>query len=397
MNTRLFWFPALVAGLATFAGCGGEKAQEHKTLPAVQARILVMQEETVPTLLEVPGTVQPRDRVSLSSQINGFVQSITVQPGDTVAAGQLLATLDAREAESQRSGAEAGIREAEEGLAEARKAEQMSVSHRDAARANARLASETCGRFEKLFEARSVSPQELDEVRARRDAAAAELAARETAVGAAQRRIGQLEARLAQAAAQLRRADVLVGWTSIKAPSAGRVVERATDPGSAIFPGSPLLVLESVSAPQVIADIPSAQAGTLRQGLPVRILTESGAPTEGRVTEIVPVSSAGSHTVRFKADLPASSHARSGSFARVFIPAGERQTLLLPASAVRSTGQLTAVFVADGGSKARSRLVKTAPFDADRIEVLSGLASGERVVLNPDSQIADGVPLEIRS
>ena len=137
---------------------------------------------------------------------------------------------------------------------------QMAASQRDAARANARLAEDTFGRYQKLFEARSVTPQELDEVRARRDAAAAELAARETAVAAATSRIGQIEARIAQANAGLQRAEVVVGWTVIKAPAGGRVVERPVDPGQRDFPGKP--------APR--AGIATDSAGCRRNPDPVR-------------------------------------------------------------------------------------------------------------------------------
>ncbi len=398
MKTTLPYASALIAGLLLIiTGCSSERAREAEGPAAVQARLVTVVAESVPSTLEVPGTVQPRDRVSLSSQINGFVQGVAVRPGDTAAAGQVLATLDSREAESQKAAAQEAINEAQEGLAEARKAEQMAMSQRDAARANARFAEETFGRFHKLFEARSVSPQELDEVRARRDAAAAELAARETAVSAAQSRIRQIEAKIGQADAQLQRTEVLVGWTVIRAPSAGRIVERLVDPGTAIFPGSPLLVLESLTAPQVVAHLPSRHAGSLKAGLTVRVLAESDAALEGRVTEIVPVSDTGSHTVQFKVNFAQRVPLRSGSFARVFIPVGERQALLLPRTSVRETGQLTGIFIADSGSNARFRLVKIAPFDIERVEILSGLDSGERVVLDPGPDIADGVPLEIRS
>jgi len=188
-----------------------------------------------------------------------------------------------------------------------------------------------------------------------------------------------------------------VGWTVIKASSAGRVVERPVDPGSAIFPGSPILVLESVSTPQVVADVPSSQASVLKAGLAVQVVAESGTALEGRVTEITPLSSAGSYSVRFKVDLPPGAAARSGGFARVLLPAGERQALLVPKTAIRETGQLTGIFVADNSSVARFRLVKIAPFDDERVEVLSGIEPGERIVASPTPQIADGVPLENRT
>jgi multidrug efflux pump subunit AcrA (membrane-fusion protein) len=396
MKRRYDHLAALAAAVLMFSGCGGEP--ERPKAPArVPARLLQVAAASVPSRIEVPGRVEPRNRMALSSQINGFVRTVQVQLGDVVSAGQVLATLDSRDAESQKAAAGAGIREAREGLDEAHKAEQMAASQRDAAKANARLAEGTLARFQKLFEARSVSPQELDEVRARRDAAAAELAARETAVAVAESRIRQIEARVAQADAQLQRADVVVSWTIVRAPSAGRVVERPVDPGSAIFPGSPILVLESVSTPQVVADVPTSQASVLKAGLAVQVAAEAGTLLEGRITEITPLSSAGSHSVRFKVDLQSGAAALSGSFARVLLPAGERQALLVPKAAIRETGQLTGVFVADSSSVARFRLVKVAPFDEDRIEVLSGIEPGERIVAGPTSQIADGVPLEIRT
>jgi multidrug efflux pump subunit AcrA (membrane-fusion protein) len=396
MHTKTLALAAIVAGLVSTTACS-EKPAVHSTAAPVQARVITANQESVPAELEVPGSVQPRDRIVLSSQINGFVRSVLVRPGDVVAAGRVLVTLDARDADSQKAAAQAGIAEAQQALAEARQGEQIAVSQGDAARANARLAQGTFDRYQKLLEARSATPQELDEVRARRDAAAAELTARETAAAAATSRIGQIEARIAQANAGLQRAEVLVGWTVIKAPAGGRVVERPIDPGSAIFPGSPLLVLESLTAPQVVAEIPSTQADWIKPGLEVRVLAEPDAPVRGRVAELVPLSSPGTHTVRFKVDLPASAAPRSGSFARVLIPTGERQTMLLPRSAIRESGQLTGVFVADSGSKARFRLVKIAPFDSTRVEVLAGIEPGERVVTEPAVQIEDGVPLEIRS
>lgn len=396
MHIRPLALTAIFAGLIPITACG-EKPAVHSTAAPVQARVITANPEPVPAELEVPGSVQPRDRIVLSSQINGAVRSVLVQPGDVAAAGQVLVTLDARDADSQKAAAQAGIREAQQALVEAQQGEQIAASQRDAARANARLAEDTFSRYQKLFEARSATPQELDEVRARRDAAAAEFAARETAAAAVTSRIGQIEARIAQANAGLQRAEVVVGWTVIRAPTGGRVVERPVDPGSAIFPGSQLLILESLTTPQVVAEIPSKQAGWIKSGLEVQVIAESEAPVRGRVTELVPLSSPGSHTVRFKVDLPANTAARSGSFARVLIPTGERQTMLLPRSAIRESGQLTGVFVADSGSKARFRLIKIAPYDSARVEVLAGLEAGERVVAEPGAQIEDGISLEIRS
>jgi multidrug efflux system membrane fusion protein len=70
--------------------------------------------------------------------------------------------------------------------------------------------------------------------------------------------------------------------------------------------------------------------------------------------------------------------------------------LLVPVRVVRENGQLTGVFVADSSGKARFRLIKCIPFDAERVEVLTGLAPGERIVAELAEPIMDGTSLEIR-
>ena len=387
----------IVAGALLLAACG--ESPKSATAPkSVQVGVITARNESVAAIVEAPGIVQPRDRVVLSSQINGFVREVRVRAGDIVIAGHVLVTLDARDAESQKAMAQASIEEAQAALAEARKGAQMAQSMRIAAKASADLAVGTYARYQKLYEARSVSPQELDEVRARRDGAAADLAAKEAMVAAAEDRLRQVEARISQANAQSRRADVYVSWTVVKAPSSGRIVERNVDPGSAIFLGSPLITLESTSRPQILASLPTTDSGHLRNGLEVRVRIPDQPQTmmQGRISEITPLSTPGSHTVQFKVDLPSDFSAVSGTFVKVEISVGTRQALLVPVQALREAGQLTGVFVADGSAKARFRLVKATAYDPDRVELLAGIEPGERIIAKLTDQITDGVPLEIR-
>ncbi len=386
-----------IVAFAFQAGCGGNKAES----PGIQgkpawASAITARYASVPAVVEAPGTVQPRNRVALSSQINGFVSRMHVRVGDSVTSGQVLATLDARDAENQKAMAQAAVDEAQAALSEARKAYQAAAQRNAAAKAAAELANQTYQRYQKLFESRSVSPQEMDEVKMRRDAGAADLASSESMVAAAQERIKQVEARISQANAQAGRADVLVGWTQIKAPSAGRIVERFVDAGTAIFPGSPLLVIESTARPQVLADVPTEHARSLKSGMIVRLRNpQSKEVLEGRIAEIVPLSNPVTHSIQFKVDLPQEAGIPNGQFVRVDIPTGTRNALLVPRQAVRETGQLAGLFVVDAASKARFRLVKTVPYDAENFEVLSGVEPGENVLIRLSNDITDGTTVEI--
>jgi RND family efflux transporter MFP subunit len=303
--------------------------------------------------------------------------------------------LDARDAQSQKAAAQAGIDEAQAALSEARQSYQAAIQTQTAAKASAELAGQTYARYQKLAESRSISPQELDEVRMRRSASAAELAAREAMVAATMDRIKQVEAKIAQAKAGAGRADVMLSWTEIKAPSSGRIAERLADPGSAIFPGSPLLVIESIERPQVLAEVPTEHSALLRVGSTVKLRdSETGTIAEGKISEIVPFSNPATHSMQFKIDLPSNIPMASGRFVKVEVPAGNRDSMLAPLTAVRQSGQLTGMFVVDKTSKANFRLVKVAPYDAERVELLSGIDPGEKVISKLSTQIVDGIQVK---
>jgi len=384
-----------IIGLALTA-CGEQHKPAEKR-PAVAVSVSTAALESVPSAVVAPGRLQSRNRIVIASQINGFAVSVRARAGDVVSAGQLIATLDSRDADSQKAASQAGIAEAEAALEEARNGEKAAASMRDASKASSDLAASTLARYQKLLESRSASPQELDEVRSRRDAAAADLLARETVLAGAKDRIRQIEAKIAGARAGGRRVDVLVSWTEIKAPAAGRIVERSVESGSAVFPGSPLFVLETLASPQVLADLPASLVKHLKLGIEVSVrISGAQEPVHGRISEIVPLSNASAHTVQFKVDLPAGVAALPGEYARVELRAGTRSALLVPTGAIRETGQITGVYVADASGKARMRLVKTTPHDASRTEILSGLEPGERYVNALTDAVVDSTPLEIR-
>ncbi len=383
----------VLSGLSVQIACSDKQTNQPGSAgQPVPAGIITAGYESVHAVFEAPGTVQPREQISLSSQINGFVREMRFRVGDIVKKDQILATLDGRDAQSQKAAAQAATDEAEAALSEARKAYQASVEMQAAAKASSDLASQTLVRYQKLSESHSVSPQELDEVRTRRNAGTAELASREAMAAAAQDRIKQAEARISQARAQSGRADVMLSWTEIKAPSSGRIVQRLVDPGTAIFPGTPLLVIESIEKPQVLSDIPTEQSHVLHLGSTVR-LRDAGTGTifEGKISEIVPLSNPATHSVQFKVDLPSSPSMPSGQFVKVELPVGTRDALLAPSAAIRQIGQLTGMFVVDSNSKARFRLVKVTPYDAGKVEVLSGINPGEKIISRLSDQITDGI------
>ncbi|MBN2321477.1 MAG: efflux RND transporter periplasmic adaptor subunit [Acidobacteria bacterium] len=396
MQTKAF-LTILIIGLAVLTACGEKHTDAVSDLSAVPVSVISAQYQSISTTLEVPGTVQPRKRIALASQINGFVKEMRVRAGDRVKSGQVLATLDSRDAANQQAAAESAVREAQAALSEAGRAYQAAVEMQRAAKSALNLANQTYTRYQKLFESRSVSPQEMDEIRTRRDGAQAEFSSREAMVAAAEDRIQQVEARISQAKAQAGRADVLMSYTRIDAPESGVVVERSADSGTAIFPGSPLLVMETTGKPQVLASIPTEYSGHLKIGMAIRLRQSDSTPfMEGKLSEIVPQSNPATHSIQFKVDLPSDAAVVHGQYMKLEVPTGTRDALLIARSAVRESGQLIGLYVVENESRASFRLVKTSPYDAEKLEILSGVGQGEKIILQPDDRITDGMPVEIQ-
>ena len=92
-------------------------------------------------------------------------------------------------------------------------------------------------------------------------------------------------------------------------------------------------------------------------------------------------------------DLPVDPALRAGMFGRALLPGDATPTLSVPASALQRAGQVTSVFVVEGDVARRRMVVAGATLPDDRVELLSGIAAGERVVVAPPATLNDGAPV----
>jgi RND family efflux transporter MFP subunit len=360
------------------SGCGSH-APEKKAAPqgpAVPVSLHQVQPAMVAEVYEATGTVRARTTSVLSARIMGYIRSINAQAGDSVRTGQTIAVIDAKEIDDAVAQANAAVLEARAAIPEVDNAIA-------AAKAQLDLASST------LYDQKSITSQEFDEVQARHRMA-------EANHRMAQARREQLSARIAQAESGLAQASVNKAYTEVKAPFAGIVTERKAEPGMLASPGMPILVIEQAGAYRLEAAVEESRIASVKAGSKVQVRLDAlGRDIEARVSEIVPSMDPVSRTFTARIDLPASPLIRSGLFGRALFPTGEKQALAVPASAIRLQGQVQSVFVADNGT-ARTRLIKTGSTLATGVEILSGLMPGDRVVANPPSILTDGSRIEVR-
>ncbi|RNC70695.1 MAG: efflux RND transporter periplasmic adaptor subunit [Desulfuromonadales bacterium] len=357
--------PLLLVSVLAVAGCGG-KSREPKSgaAPAVVTGVTTEQVvgAGIPDGVEAVGTVKACNAAVIAARISGTVTGVLVREGDRVGRGKLLATIEAAESTAQAASATASADEAVRALEEAR--------------ARKRLAEATFERYQNLFREDAVTRQEMDTCRADREVA--------------EQGVARAEARLTAAREGARAAGVVAGYTRITAPLAGIVTARQVESGMTVFPGTPLVTVEEEGNYRLEVAVPESQMGRVKVGARVRVVVEgAGIAADGRVAEVVPTADPASRTFTVKVDV-AGKGVRSGMFGRVVIPTGERPGILVHRGAVVERGALISVWVVDSGSIARMRLVKTGAVQGDRVEILAGLAAGERVVTAGTEKIVEG-------
>lgn len=375
---------ALAAGALLLAGCGSEQKRPESAkaeAPAVRIRTVQAESAAMPVVYQATGTVRARSSAVLSARVMGYLKEVRVQAGDTVTAGQVIAVVDAREIEAATRQAAAALNEAKMAMPEV----QNAIA---AAKAQLALAESTYKRMKPLFDDKSITPQEFDEVSARRQMAEANLAM-------AQAKRGQLEARIQQASEAVSQAETQRGYLTVAAPFSGVVVERKAEPGMLASPGQPIAIIEQAGAYRLEAAIEEARLKEIRAGTPATVRLDAiDQEFKSVVNEIVPALEPGSRTFTAKINLPAGPMVRSGMFGRAAFRLGEKQAVQVPERAVRSIGQLEQVYVVDQGV-ARARLVTTGLRVGGRVEILSGLSGGELLAADTPADLSDGSRVEV--
>lgn len=356
---------ALAVIASSLSSCSNERSIEAAPPETVSnVPIVVAQKSTVPDWLEAVGTVRAAQTSQLASQIMGNIVAVQAHEGERVEIGQVLGTID-----------DTQLRAAVKQATAAQLAAQKDVS---AAESELALAQSTLKRYQQLYDKKSISPQEFDEIKTR--------------VQSAEARRDMARAALAQADAALTQARTSLGFTRIRAPFAGVVTERKADPGTLASPGMPILTLEDTRnyRLEVTVDENDIRLLHLGQSTPVNIDALGSAEIIGKVVQIVPAADPGSRSFLVKIELPKDAHLRSGLFGRAQFAHGERSTLLLPRSAVVERGQLQGVYVLDAEQIAGLHYVTLGRTSGQQVEILSGLDGGEKLVAAPGDRELGG-------
>ncbi|MEQ4954600.1 efflux RND transporter periplasmic adaptor subunit [Klebsiella variicola] len=350
----LHFLPLTILSVVIFLlpGCGDN--QGNTTDPVRTVRYVVVGSAQTLPALERTGEIHAHDETILSFRTGGRIVTRSVDIGDRVNAGQLLATLENTTSQNQLDGAQADY---------------------EGAKASAQVAALNVNRMQKLMPTGAIARTQLDTARADW------LVAR---------------ARLKNSESALRNARESLGWTRLIAPRSGVITEVSASAGQVVNGGQSVLKLATGEARDVVFDIakPEAIPPQEQAGLRVSLLSDPSVQASAAVRDISPQADPQTRTWRVRATLQNPPLAMAlGASVTVTLPATGPHGYALPASALSRVDDKPAVYVINPQSQAQLRVVVPAYYTATSVIISGGLEPGDRVITAGVSKLRSGEPV----
>lgn len=345
------------------------------------------------------GAIYPYSEVTVYPRVAGQLSNYNVYPGDRVDAGQTLATLDAIERTSQTGEAQAAVSALLADVDVSRAEVEEQRQQIDQVQADLEYLRLQRDRFARLTAA-GATPQD------QYDLLASQVEAKESALQGARAKLDRLQAQVVsdqaqagRAQAQLGSASAFEGYTQISAPISGIIQERMADPGVVVQPGMGIFKIGDYRQVRLRANVAQQDASRIQIGTPIIAKipgSDSAGVIRGEITSIFPQTDMTTRTVTVEAVVNnPNQQLLSGQFVEMEIITEQRPSALsIPQSALVQYNGESAVWVANGDT-AQRQAVTTGLTSADRIEIKSGLAAGDRVITSGYSRLMEDSKIAI--
>ena len=315
--------------------------------------------------VQVVGNLVGNATVQVVPKVGGRLASVRARIGDTVSQGQVIATIEDQEIREQ-------VRQAEAAFEVSR----ATIRQRQA---DLKFAQTNLDRSRSLFDRQLVPRQTLDDADARYQAAAAQL---ELA-----------QAQNNQSAARLQELRLTLGNTIIRSPVTGFVGQRFLDVGGFASTNQPVFSVVDIRLVRLVANLVERDVKRVQTGTPAVVEVDAfpGETFTGRVGRVAPVFDPQTRTAQMEIEIPnPNGRLKPGMYARVDLRVADKPNAMsVPRNAIVEQNGRRGVFVADG-TTARFRAVETGIQSPERVEIVSGLREGERVVTTGAAALADG-------
>jgi len=356
----------LAAGLAT--GCNrSTPAPQSAAMPAVPVQTALALRQDMPRRIESIGTVQTLRNVTIKSQVDGVIAAVHFREGDDVKAGDLLVTLDRRPFENS-------LRVARADLANARA---------ESAKADADLV-----RYQRLDQQDAISKEQFTQLSTKAETTKAQVQAKEAAVA---------------------NAELLLGYSQIRAPIPGRTGQLLLHEGALVKANDnnfPIVTVNQLAPVAVTYSVPERSLEEVRAALAAQSVSvavtdrASGLKREaGRLDFIDNTVDPTTGMITLKAVFANADHALwPGRFVNVVTQVGiDRDATVVPATAVQTSQNGSAIYVVKADQTVELRTVKITRAAGDFMLVAEGIRPGETVVTDGQLRLLPGMKIEAKA
>jgi len=342
-----------------------------------RAPITLVRRGNISNTVSMAGEFLPYQEVELHAKVAGYIRKISVDIGDRVRRGQVLAVLELPELTAQVQGADAGVRHSQDEILRA----ENEVARDEADHAALHAAAL---RLKQAAESRPglIAAQELDNAEAKDRASEAQVEAAKSALSAARQQLDVSKANHSQVSA-------MSDYSRIVAPFDGIVTWRYADTGALVQAGTssasaqPVVRLAQVDILRLRIPVPESLASNVHVGTAADIAVQAtGEHFTGKITRSTGALERATRTEQVEVDVPNDKlRLAPGMFANVLLGVEEHSDVLtIPLEAV-DRGQNPTVLVVGNDHRVTRRAIRTGLEDANSVEVTSGLTEGDRVIV----------------
>jgi multidrug efflux pump subunit AcrA (membrane-fusion protein) len=402
-----FSLTSVILILASGLCCSSEKPAE----PTVGVQVVPVKKATIEQTVMSEAVLYPLAQSAIVPKISAPIKAFYVNRGSKVHAGQLLATLENRDLAAAAQDNQGAYDQAQAAYTIATAStlpEEIQKAQGDTQAAKVALEAE-----QKLYDSRQDLYKQGALPRKDLDQAAVALTQAKNQYELAQHHLDALMAvskqqELKSAAGQLQSAKgkylgaaAQLSYSEIRSPINGVVTDRSLYPGEMAAAGTPLLTVMDTSSVIARAHIPQDQAALLKLGDKATITVPGEEdPIEGKVTVVSPALDPNSTTVEVwvKADNP-KGRLRPGTSVQISMLArAVPNALVIPAAAVlTSPDGSNYVMIAGSDNKAHQKTVKTGIKQGDQVQILEGLAEGDRVITSGAYGLPDNTKIRVEA
>lgn len=396
LKLRSVWIGAaivIVLAVGWFALSGRRaRASQTEVSPPEPASVVLVERKPMSNLLTLSGEFRPFQEVDVHAKIAGYIKKIYVDVGDHVKAGETLAVLEVPELSAQLQGADAAVRRARDSIRQAQgdlnRAESLhAASHLD---------------YTRLKQASAARPgliaeQELDDAQAKDKEGEAQISADDAALSEAQ---NQLDVSVANQ----KQLGAMADYTRIVAPFSGVITKRYVDTGALVQAGTssntqalPVVSVAETDLFRLTLPVPESAVPSIRLGTMVNVRVAAlNRDFAGKVSRFADDLNEDTRTMHTEVDV----QNRGGSivpgmYADVTLTLSSKGgALVVPIQALTRNGSQTSVLIVNSRDQVEEKEVRLGMQEPDRVEVVSGLAAGERVIVGSRNQFHVGDKVE---